>query len=98
MYFSLRILRLNTCFVVLLLVLNPDSFSAIISSAWPRPCKNYFHHDFSRVTETDGSIVLAELYVVLFRESNNETVHEIHHSTALQSLLHQTSVMVSRPA
>ena len=47
---------------------EPSCSSAIISSAW---VQDDFQHEFARMTdEADSSVVLAELQVALFRESN----------------------------
>ena len=52
---------------------NPACSSAIITSLGFKPIQDDFQHDFARMTdEADGSVVLAELQVALFRECVNQ--------------------------
>ena len=47
-------------------------FSNILYSLGFEPVQDDFQHDFSWMTdEANGSVILAELYVVLLRECNN---------------------------
>ena len=48
-------------------------FSNYFFSLGFQPIQDDFQHDFARMTdEADSSVVLAELQVALFRESNNQ--------------------------
>ena len=48
-------------------------FSKYFFSLEFKPIQDLFQHDFARMTdEADSSVVLAELQVALFRESNNQ--------------------------
>ena len=60
------------CSVVLFPALNPVCSSAIVF----KPDQDYFQHDFARTPMTDeanGSAVLAELYVALYKDCYSAT-------------------------
>ena len=51
-------------------------FSNDLFSLGFQPVQEDFQHDFILITDmANGSVVLAELYVALFRECNNQRVH-----------------------
>ena len=53
---------------------EPSFSSAITSSAWGfEPVQDDFQHHFTSMTDkANGSVILAKLYVLLFRECNNQ--------------------------
>ena len=52
-------------------------FSDYFFRFWFKPVQDNFQYDFVRMTcEADGSVVLAERYVALFRVCNNQRLSQ----------------------